>query len=454
METASAATRKRVFLSLLALHLAGYVWCGVTGWIAPFDLFNLILFAFNISAAVMLIRSRFDLWVGAGVMILITAHTFAGHQLAPDELTSGAILLTSILVLYVGMQINKYLPLKYWWVFVASFFALYAIFIHGLPNAEPLFILFLMGMVACARSLRLMAYFWALTLSFTVGQPYSWEAVFILFFILTALFSARSFARSKTTAIFLGVGMAVVFLVLLPIISAVFNMDLHNVGNVLSDLRVREAIWRTFYTATISTFVLIVFMIPFAYALSRLRFRGRTLILSLIDLPIVIPQSVAGMVLLQIFGRKQVLGGAIEQYLGIPVDGTVLGICLAQIFVALPFLTKSAVTAFDSVDEQLEVSARILGASSWSVFWRIACPLAGRGIFLGAVLAWARAAGEFGAVLIVAPSPETAPITAYNRFNSVGVYEAAPLVVVLLLFSVAMFFILQLVGHMIHQKAG
>jgi molybdate/tungstate transport system permease protein len=93
------------------------------------------------------------------------------------------------------------------------------------------------------------------------------------------------------------------------------------------------------------------------------------------------------------------------------------------------------------------MAARTLGAPSFDAFRRIAVPLAGRGLFLGAVLAWARAAGEFGALLFLAVHPVTAPVAAYNRFMSVGLVETGPLVTTLLLFSLAMFFLLQIVAR-------
>ena len=111
----------------------------------------------------------------------------------------------------------------------------------------------------------------------------------------------------------------------------------------------------------------------------------------------------------------------------------------------MPFIMKSALSAFESVPVTLEQSARTLGASPFGTFRRVTIPLASRGIFAGIVLAWARAAGEFGAVLFVAPFPKTAPIAVYDRFVSVGIVQTAPLVTTLLLFSVAMFFLLQLV---------
>jgi molybdate/tungstate transport system permease protein len=448
------ALRRGVVLALLAVHVAGHVVLSLRGSLQPFEPFSLLLLGANGVIAVVLLRGAGDLLLGAGTMLLILAHALLGQHLAPDSLTSGAMLMVSIIVLYVGVKVNRHLPARYWYAFVAGYFVLFVTFIVLLDNAEALFLLFLLGLAACSRSLRLLAYFWALTISFTFCQPFAWEAAIISFFILTALFGARGNVPSPTAIVFLGVGLVLVMLVLLPVVVVLLGEDPRNIVNVLGDPRVRSAIWTTAVTATISTAFLCVVAVPTAYAVSRLRFPGRSLLLSLIDVPIVIPQSVAGIALLKVFSKQQFLGEALFYAFGIRFDGTILGICLAQVFVAMPFITRSAVAAFEAVPEGLEFAARTLGASSWGAFRRVALPLASQGVFLGAVLAWARAAGEFGALVFIAPTPETAPVAAYNRFNSVGMVETVPLVAALLLFSLAMFFLLQLVSRTLPSQHG
>jgi len=442
----SSRTRVAVVVCLLAVHVISYSVLSWLGVIGPLEFLNILLLAANFVIGAILLR-RGDLLTGGAIMFLVAAHGAFGHRLAPDALTSGAILFVNILVVYVGIKINTHLATRYWYAFVGSYFLLFFIFIISMKNAEALFLLFLMGLAATARSFRLLAYFWALTLSFTFCQPYAWEATFISFVILTALFGARGSLRSTTALVFLGCGLALVLLVLLPVIIAMLGEDPRNILRVLRDARLRDAIGTTLITATLSTVFLALFTVPLAYAVSRLRFPGRTLLLSLIDVPIVIPQSVAGIALLGVFGKQQFLGETLFYAFGLRFEGAMLGICLAQVFVAMPFFAKSAIAAFDAVPPGLEMSARTLGASGWSAFRRVALPLASRGVFLGAVLAWARAAGEFGAVIFIAPTPETAPVAAFNRFNSVGVVESGPLVAALLLFSVVMFFLLQLVAR-------
>ncbi|MFH0911737.1 MAG: ABC transporter permease [Planctomycetota bacterium] len=446
--------RAAVVALLFLAHLLGYGLLGRRGAIEPFELFQLLLLAGNGCLALFLLKPGRDLWIGGGAMLLVAAHALLGNALAPDELTSGAILFVGLLTFYVGVQVFTRLPLRYGPAFAASYLALFVVFLLWMENAEALFLLFAMGLAACARSLRLLAYFWALTLSFTVCQPYAWESLFLSFFLLTALFGARGAARSPLALVFLGAGGALVLLVLLPVVIALFGENLQSLELVLRDPRVRRALWTTAVTATLSTAFLLVVSVPLAYAVSRLRFPGRTLFLSLIDIPIVIPQSVAGIALVGVFGGRQFLGEVLSRRFGVRFDGTLLGICLAQVFVAMPFLLKSAIGAFDAVSPGLEFAARTLGAPPWGVFARVAAPLASRGIFLGAVLAWARAAGEFGAVIFLAPTPETAPVLAFNRFQSVGVAETGPLVAVSLLFSLAMFFLLQFASRALPSPHG
>ncbi len=470
--------------ALLAGHVANYAIQALLGHLHPIgflrellgsgkvddhELFQMLLLAANLALGPALISGRGNLMLGAGSMFLILAHAWVGVRVVPDPLTSGAALVVNILVLYVGTRLSERLPAKHLAAFAASYFALFFIFVEikwgflipalkgrtGMGNAEPLFLLFVMGLCACARSWRLLAWFWAVTVSFTFLQPYAWESAVVLCFIVAALFGARGALRSPTALVFLGVGLALAGLVLFPVVAAIMGESPQNLGNILGDERIQKAVGRTLVTATASTLFLVALAVPLAYALARLHFPGRSLLLAAIDVPIVIPQSVAGLALVRVFGAGQPLGGVIENVFGVRFDGTLWGVCLAQVFVAMPFIVKAALAAFESVPVELELSARTLGASPWNAFRRVALPLASRGIFLGAVLAWARAAGEFGALLFIASNSEveTAPVLAWNLFGSVGSAQAGPLVAVLLGFSLAMFFLLQLATRTLPRPA-
>jgi ABC-type sulfate transport system permease component len=480
--TASRNLRRAVVGALLGCHLVVYLTFWVIGRVDPVeffrslyhgdvvddDFFQLLLLLGNAAVAWALVSSERDLLLGSGTMFLMAAHALMGHSLAPDSLTSGALLMVSIMVLYVGVKINTLLPARYWWGLVTSYFLLFFIFVEikwgalipgldfttGMANAVPLLLLFLMGMAACARSFRLLSYFWAIVISFTFCQPYGWEVVLVSFFALTAIFSAKGRVPSPTAIVFLACGLALAFLVLFPVVAIVMDESFLAMESVLRDPDFRAAVGTTAWTATLSTVILVLFTVPLAYAISRLRFRGRTMLLSLIDLPIVIPQSVAAIALLKVFGEQQYLGELLFDRFGVKFSGTAWGICLAQVFVAMPFITRSAIAAFDAVPESLELSARTLGASSWSAFWRISLPLASRGVFLGAVLAWARAAGEFGALMLIAQNPRTAPMQVYLEFYEKGPVQAAPMGAALLLFSAAMFFLLQFVSRTLPSVHG
>jgi molybdate/tungstate transport system permease protein len=442
-----------VVCALGAAYLAAYAVLSLMHLLHPFGLFNVLL---TVIVLVVCARSAWghgDNLFAAGTVILTAGNVLVGQRFAADALGSGAMLLCGLLSLYVGLRLEAGPGLRHLGLFIAGYLALFWLFAVRLPNATPLLILGLLGLCATARSFRLTAFFWAMVLSFTFCQPYAWECLLGSFLLLTALFGARGPARSPATLIFLGGGLAVLLALLFPIVTLVIGQDYHSVGLLLRDARVRAALILTATSAAVATLLLLLTITPLAYAISRLHFPGRTLLLALIDLPIVIPQSAAGIALLCVLGRRQIIGGALADLFGVHFDGTVLGILAAQMFVAMPFMARSALAAFDAADEELEAVAGALGASPGRVFVRVALPLASRTLAAGAVLAFARAAGEFGALLFLAPTPETAPMAVFNRFNSVGMGEAVPLVALLLLLSLGTFFLLQLATRLLPAPA-
>jgi molybdate transport system permease protein len=188
----------------------------------------------------------------------------------------------------------------------------------------------------------------------------------------------------------------------------------------LIDPQVAQAIWLSIITTLISLLLTILAGTPTAYLLARRRFRGRGVLDTLIDLPMVLPPSVAGIALLVAFGRRGLLG----QYLndvGLTIAFTQAAVVLAQTFVAAPFYIKSAATGFATVDRELEQAAAIDGASRSQVFRLVTLPLAWRALLGGAVMTWARALGEFGATIIFAGNfpgrTQTMPLAIYIGFE-------------------------------------
>ena len=256
-----------------------------------------------------------------------------------------------------------------------------------------------------------------------------------------ASFDARNarltgFKRTVRLLVVLLVFGAVVTFVALPIIALFANATLSGFIESLSSEMVVEAVKLSIITTLTTLLIIVSFGTPVAYYDARHQYRGKRLIETLIDLPIVLPPSVAGIALLLAFGRLGLLG----QYfgvLGINIAFTTTAVILAQIFVSAPFYIRQATTSFEDIDPQYERAARTLGASSSATFFRVTAPIALNGLVSGALLTWARALGEFGATLLFAGNfqgvTQTMPLAIYTALNtdlSAAVYIAIILVVI------------------------
>ncbi len=181
-----------------------------------------------------------------------------------------------------------------------------------------------------------------------------------------------------------------------------------------------KALRLSLVTSTVTTIVTILFGTTLAYMLARWEFRFRSWIELLIDLPIVLPPSVAGLVLLMAFGRRGMFGQELSA-LGISLPFTTTAVVLAQMFVAAPFYIRSARIGFRTIDRQLEEAANVEGANEWQIFSEVMVPLAGSALISGAILTWTRALGEFGATILFAGNLEgvtqTMPMAIYLGFE-------------------------------------
>ena len=188
-------------------------------------------------------------------------------------------------------------------------------------------------------------------------------------------------------------------------------------------------------TSTITTLVTILFGTPFAYMLARWKFRLKAWVELFVDLPIVLPPSVAGLVLLIAFGRRGMFGSALAG-LGISLPFTTAAVVLAQTFVAAPLYVRSARVGFAAIEKQLEEAAHVEGANQWQLFTEVMFPLAGRALLSGAILTWTRALGEFGATILFAGNLEgvtqTMPMAIYLGFErNLGIALALSVVLVI-----------------------
>jgi molybdate transport system permease protein len=206
----------------------------------------------------------------------------------------------------------------------------------------------------------------------------------------------------------------------LPLLALLLRIRPAPLLESLGQPTVIQAISLSLLTTSISTLVALGFGTPLAYLLARRRFRGDAVIDTLIDLPMVLPPSVAGIALLMAFGRRGLLGSYLADA-GVSIAFTQVAVVLAQTFVAAPFFVKSAAAGFAGVDRDLEQAAALDGANGWDVFRLITIPLAGPALFGGAVMTWARALGEFGATIIFAGNfpgrTQTMPLAIYIGFE-------------------------------------
>jgi molybdate transport system permease protein len=204
---------------------------------------------------------------------------------------------------------------------------------------------------------------------------------------------------------------------------------------------VLDALGLSLVTTTVSLVLMILLGTPLALLLARRRFRGSMLLETVIDLPIVLPPSVAGLALLLLLGRNGLLGQPLAA-LGIELPFTTAAVVVAQCFVAAPFYVRSARTGFASVDHDLEDAARVDGASERALFLRVTVPLASSALAAGLVMSWARALGEFGATIMFAGNIEgrtqTLPLVVYSEFQAAGLDTsvAAASILVLAAFGV------------------
>ncbi len=239
--------------------------------------------------------------------------------------------------------------------------------------------------------------------------------------------------------------MPLLFLLLLPLLALVLRVD---AAQLLANLRspaVGQAIGLSLITSTITTALALLLGTPLAYLLARRRFAGSAVLDTLVDLPMVLPPSVAGIALLIAFGRRGLFGQYFED-VGLRIAFTQTAVVMAQMFVAAPFYVKAASAGFADVDRELEQAAAIDGAGPLRVFSAITLPLAKTSLLGGLVMTWARALGEFGATIIFAGNfpgrTQTMPLAIYLGIE-LNFNVALTLALILLATSFAVLFVVK-----------
>lgn len=240
-------------------------------------------------------------------------------------------------------------------------------------------------------------------------------------------------------------------ILIFPIASLFLKISPDEFISSLSEPVVVDAMVLSFITASISTIIVIILGTPLSYVNARINYRGRNIIDTLTDLPIVLPPAVAGIALLMAFGRRGVLGSYLDIF-GIQIAFTTFAVILAQIFVASPFYIRQARSSFEAVDTIYENAAKTLGASKSQVMMRITIPIASSGLISGAILTFARALGEFGATLMFAGNyqgrTQTMPLAIYTTMQD-NIYDAISLAIILVVIS---FGVILTVKHVTKRK--
>jgi molybdate transport system permease protein len=235
-----------------------------------------------------------------------------------------------------------------------------------------------------------------------------------------------------TALLALCAGITLAFLAV-PIVALFTQVPLSDVPGLLRQSAVQDALKVTIRTNAIANALIILFGTPTAWLIARRQFPGRALVVTLVELPMVLPPAVAGIGLLAAIGAGGLFGGALQDA-GIVLPFTEWAVVLAVTFVASPFYIRQAISSFESVDPALTDAARTLGAGPGRTFWRVGLPLAAGGLLAGWVLAFARGIGEFGATIIFAGNvrgqTQTLTLTIYEQLE--GNFDVALAIGVLL----------------------
>jgi molybdate transport system permease protein len=262
--------------------------------------------------------------------------------------------------------------------------------------------------------------------------------------------ASRSRARSQATpaaglptgasgAVIWGLGALLLLFLALPVVALIARaLSAEDGWTHETTQTLRQALGLSLGTTAVTMIFVIGLGTPLAFLLARRRFPGATVVEALVDLPIVLPPAVAGIALLVTFGRNGLLGRWLDT-VGISIGFTTVAVIMAQIFVAAPFYVIAARGGFARVDSELEAAAADLGAPPRRVLRTVTLPLVAPSLIAGAMLAWARALGEFGATIMFAGSfpgvTQTMPLAIYGRFGAGDLSAALLLSVVLLMAS-------------------
>ena len=220
----------------------------------------------------------------------------------------------------------------------------------------------------------------------------------------------------------LAVAVAAVVFFALPFAGLLWRVPWSNAWSVLSEPSVRTALWLSIVSSLWAAALSLLFGVPLAWLLATIDFPGRVVVRALCTLSMVLPPVVAGVALLFALGRRGLFGQHLDRWFGIVLPNHTVAVVIAQTFVAMPFLVLTVEAALRQADQRYEEAATTLGASGWHTFRRVTIPAIRPALIAGAVLAWARALGEFGATITFAGNypgtTRTMPMSTYVALQS------------------------------------
>ncbi len=242
-----------------------------------------------------------------------------------------------------------------------------------------------------------------------------------------------------------------ILFITIPIAAIFFKFPLSDLLATINKAQMLQAINLSVLTSLCTTALTLLFGTPVALLLSQRRFRWYRFIDTIIDLPTVLPPSVAGIALLMAFGRKGLFGAFLSS-MNVNIPFTVIAVIMAQTFVAAPLYIKAATIGFSAVDSELKQASALDGANRWETFRHITLPISWTSILSGSVMTWARALGEFGATIIFAGNfpgrTQTMPLAIYIGFE-IDLKVALTLAIILICFS---FLTLITVKSLLHKR--
>ena len=206
-----------------------------------------------------------------------------------------------------------------------------------------------------------------------------------------------------------------VLYILYPFFGFLFVIEPAKLIESLKRTEIQDSVILSLTTATISTILVSIFGIPLAFVLARFQFKVKFLIRMIVILPLVLPPLASGTMLLGVFGPYSLIGKIVT----VDFTQSVIGVVIAQTYVASPFLILPTQAAFESIPERYEIVARTLGKKKWQVFFSVYLPLAKIGILVGLLMAWIRSIGELGATMMMAYNPHTVSIQIFED-NAIG----------------------------------